>query len=454
MIDEQALETMTSTQQQASTSQSESDWRLRIFYEKNAAVPTAAELAAIRCPFEVTPEDTPTIPAAYTENVRHYTNTTGPGSLPWAGYYATYFGRKLAVANAFGVWFEIRRRENTWEAIRPTRNLLKLNHSPLEGIDMAALSESGERISVTRLYGTRSSTSDSESEDEDASEEDLKPTIEPRSSQTERGRGSRRLRSTQNNPITLADDNDDMPTRSHIRLKGRPPNKFDGDRSRTLTFLTEFNQFMLTNREATIARNPISKSAYFLSLIDGPMVEGWCFLQSEWLDKVEDPTAWQELEQKFKKDFVDHAGPELAQQEFRKLRMKDGNVDKYIADFEELARRAGHNVDDPANLQLFAQGLPVRLAENCIKLEDPKAFEQWAKAAQKHQKIWREKQSLRKGKAQGQPTGRRAPTRQFTPRDPNAMDTSATARKAIIDVEQPKHRQEGRRHKKKTRAGK
>jgi DNA-binding GntR family transcriptional regulator len=125
---------------------------------------------------------------------------------------------------------------------------------------------------------------------------------------------------------------------------------------------------MLKNRQASIPRSPVKKSFYFLLLIHGEMVEWWVQCQDEWLEKVEDddPTAWQVLEQKFKTDFFDYAGDVIAQQQIRKLRMKDGNGDKYIADFKELARRA----------------------------EDPKTSEQWAKAAQQQQKNWLEKQRL------------------------------------------------------------
>jgi hypothetical protein len=224
------------------------------------------------------------------------------------------------------------------------------------------------------------------------------------------------------------------------------------------------------NRGANIARDPISKSAYFLSLIDGPAVEAWLFKQSEWLDRAEAEqrsTAWQELEQKFKTDFFDYAGPEIASLEISKLRMKDGNVDKYITDFEALAHRAGYNVDDLSTLHMFRQGLPARLAENCIRYESTDTFEQWTKAAQRRQNIWLKKQSHQKdrdaryasqppsnrarqnheGNAQGQSGRPGTPTHQSTSQDPNAraMDASgATARRAMSDAEKQKHFQEGR----------
>jgi hypothetical protein len=65
---------------------------------------------------------------------------------------------------------------------------------------------------------------------------------------------------------------------------------------------------MLMNHRATIAQDPYMKAAFFLSLMDGPKVEGWTQHTYDWLDQVEtDPSllpfkmnAWQALEADFK----------------------------------------------------------------------------------------------------------------------------------------------------------
>ena len=91
-----------------------SDWRLKNL----AKIPTREELAALRCPFEISilkPRDY--IPDEYTRNLEHL--ISGQDSAPWTGYYATYRGAKLAVSNLFGVWFEIELRGNKWAATRP-----------------------------------------------------------------------------------------------------------------------------------------------------------------------------------------------------------------------------------------------------------------------------------------------------------------------------------------------
>ena len=72
---------------------------------------------------------------------------------------------------------------------------------------------------------------------------------------------------------------------------------------------------MLMNRQAAIARDPICKASYFLSLMGGPKVEAWVLRQYEWLDEVEDEpdqlphnkNAWQVLEAEFKQAFIDYA---------------------------------------------------------------------------------------------------------------------------------------------------
>ena len=234
------------------------------------------------------------------------------------------------------------------------------------------------------------------------------------------------------------------------------------------------------NEGANIARNPMSKASYFLSLLSRSKVVGWVEQQHDWLDKVEaDPheyllpyglDIWQVIEAKFKKAFINYVAREKAHDDLRKLKMQGGNVDQYVADFQFLASRAEINVNDPAAIRLFQLGLPIPLAEACIDLEKPANFEQWTLAAQAQQRGWIQKKGLRAQKEgnmlsrnQGNQTtsqknnnqrgqffwrqnngGNTRPSRtQLPPWDPNAMDTSATVRKATTEAEKQKHRQEG-----------
>ena len=133
---------------------------------------------------------------------------------------------------------------------------------------------------------------------------------------------------------------------------------------------------MRMNEGANIARNPMSKASYFLSLLSGSKVVRWVERQHDWLDKVEAGPheyllpygldIWQVIEAEFKKAFIDYMAREKAHDDLRKLKMQGGNIDQYVADFQFLASRAEININDPAAIRLFQLGLPIPLAEACI----------------------------------------------------------------------------------------
>ena len=489
------------------------DWRYRVDYEENRPLTLSEHLSVLQCPFSITPEKTHSIPPPYAKNVAFYVATEKPDSPPWTGYYTTYSGRLLPVANAYGVWFKIRRRGGGWEAIRRARDSFGLENWAVDGINMDLIEQTGEPIGTepTRVFAppmpvdipvttsvwnpptTSAPTAtfrpsyvplfpEVDPLDDEDRDDDEPETRDPFSS-TERGRrngGGRPPRGTGDDPFTLANLDDDTSGKGP-RLEGQPPDHFDGDRSRTLDFLEEFVSFMLMNDDSRISKNPMKRSAFFLTLIRGPDVRGWVKYQRKWLADVQaDPsllpfrmTAWQVMEREFKKAFIDYAEQERAREEIKKLRMKDGNVDQYIAMFRDIAQRAGLNLNDPANIHQFASGMPLKLAESCIDYERPKTFDDWATAAQQHQKAWLQKQALKgmfspssqAGGGARRPNNQRGPwnwsqlgqqkggfggrqgglnSRNLPPRDPNAMDTSATVRKATTEAEKKEHRDKGR----------
>src|SRR5712691_7009734 len=99
-----------------------SDWRLRALQ----IVPTPDELRGLRLPIKALPEQKDTIPAEYAVNAQFLIN-----DVPWIGYYAQFNNARLAVSNMYGVWFEIHRRGDGWEAHRLARPELNLIDAPL-----------------------------------------------------------------------------------------------------------------------------------------------------------------------------------------------------------------------------------------------------------------------------------------------------------------------------------
>jgi Retrotransposon gag protein/Zinc knuckle len=467
------------------------DWWLHIFYEvegDDVPVPNADDLAQVKLPFNITPEQTASIPDEYTTGIQHYVNTTDADSVPWTSYYATYRRVHLAVSNAFGIWFEIEKTTKGWRAIRVVRPSVSIKHWPVKGIDFQHLEDTRDTIwpppveprKKSSVFCKRPDIDNMDTESKVKEDNNMKPT---RSSQTEQGRGGngRPLRGPGGNPFSswLHQNNDIKPK----WLEGTPPKQYKGDRNRTYKFLQDFKRFMKMNIDADIAKNPFKKSTYFLSLIDGLDTEGWTDEMDNWLDKVEDnhseiPTGmnkWQYIEQQFKKSFVDYTEHEKANKELAELRMKDRNVDHYIARFQQLAHRGGHNLDQPLVMTKFAQGLLTHLSDSCFKMHDPDTFEEWTQSAQWNYCIWMKKQEAkgnltaiqnwserpgnpwawlqwrdqgRGGQTHGNPNRRNPwnPTH-YTPSDPNAMDTSAATKKAVTEADKQKYRQEGQCYK-------
>jgi len=247
------------------------DWRI----PRGASYPSKESINTLQCPFELGPNDVTNIPTEYMGNVvQGYSGEPLDETIkaPWTGYYMKYEGTWHAVANAFGMWFKLRRRDGTFEAVRVAHLGMNLTHLPMDGIDVAGLTLSGEEIPTLARRSTPAN--------EPIEEERPQP-----SSQTMRGRPP--PRSTGDDPFGLANILNNPMDDKPIRLEGIPPDRFKGDRAKTQQFLTQFKQFMMMNRQSAIVRDPLSKSAYFLSLIGRSKADGWAEHQYSWLNEVE-----------------------------------------------------------------------------------------------------------------------------------------------------------------------
>jgi hypothetical protein len=450
------------------------DWRYRICYENNVPITPEDELAKLRLPFELRPETTQNIPSEFSHNANFLTVTTTPVegqfTVPWTGYYVTYNGANFAVSNAFGVWFEIRRREETWEAFRVARPQFQLKDWPAEGINYAVLLSTGDAMPQSRApsrastFGFLDTPGPQQVPIQTVGVSSFTPRqLPPKKPRQRKGRGH----SPSDSESSDDDDKEKEDKGKPRRLEGVVPSKFNGDRSRTEDFLHEFKRYARMNAGADIMRDPYKKCDFFLSLMEGEDTRGFVYQQGDWLDRViDDPdelpwrmNAWQALEAEYKKAFIDYAEQEKANDDLRKLRMKGENVDAYIAQFRQLAYRGKHDLNEPEIQRLFAMGLPIDLRKNCNLIQDPNTFDEWANAAQRNHRIWLRERGMKgeqakkpspfanmawKSNNQGKGKGGGWNPRQFAPRDPNAMDTSATVRKATTDEEKKKHREEGR----------
>src|SRR5258708_31406477 len=65
--------------------------------------------------------------------------------------------------------------------------------------------------------------------------------------------------------------------------------------------------------------------------------------------------------------------------------MKDGDIDAYITNFEQLAQKAGYQLDTPQTINLFTDGLPQELYEKVYHFNKPCNYEEWKNATMHRQ---------------------------------------------------------------------
>jgi hypothetical protein len=408
------------------------------------------------------------IPAWFTQNLKHL--VMGQEQAPWTGYYTMYQGAKLAVSNIYGIWFKIQCCDNFWAAICPAWMNLNLQSEAMEGINIQELLDLGEPLPTSHMPSRAPSHVPSQISIHSKPEKDEPMRILAGCLTEMECQPPWRPQGTGDNPFGINDLTSEAshPSDNNVCLEGIPPNKFKGDRAKTIPFLTQFKRFMLMNQCAVITQDPYMKSAFFLSLMKGPKVKGWMQCTYNWLNQVKaNPTqlpfkmnAWQALKANFKQSFVNYAEHECAQDELRKLKMKDSNVDEYIAAFQLLGHHVGMNLNDPSMLRLFAHRLLKSLANLCIDINLLENFEQWANVVQCHHRNYLKKLAVHHNYMSPCPqmnsncsqffwhcsnqTGNVQLARPcLPPCDLNAMDMSAAACKAITEADKEKHHKEG-----------
>ena len=130
---------------------------------------------------------------------------------------------------------------------------------------------------------------------------------------------------------------------------------------------------------------------------------------------------------------------------------KGSNIDYYITKFAKLARKAQYHKDDPAVLEKFKHGLPVRLLKASMHHDQPANWEQWKLSTHKRQAILTSiephRQAFFTEKKAKKPFFSRNNKGEFNPHrggTSNAMDTSASLSKAVTEADKERYKKEGR----------
>ena len=172
------------------------------------------------------------------------------------------------------------------------------------------------------------------------------------------------------------------------KLGGNPPSEFDGDRSKAITFMNEFNLYRLANIDAEQMTNPMKRTALLLGFIKGPNVKDWVRLRTDEMlarynrtgDSMDEHIGTI-VGQEYMQAFQDTASRERAEEKLRHLSFIPGDVDTFIAQFRTLADEAMYPLNAKPTISLFASKLPFRMMEHIYKITRPMDFNGWADGA-------------------------------------------------------------------------
>jgi hypothetical protein len=140
-----------------------------------------------------------------------------------------------------------------------------------------------------------------------------------------------------------------IPQAHNIKAIGLLPRIFDKDRTRAEAFLTKFLGYLILNQGVAGFESPIQQVTLALTLIKGEKVNLWVHNMIDSLRRLHPvhhniPQVWEEFEQVFKDKFVDSTCKLRARNQLEQLKFKYPNIDKYIANFEDLIVHAGYNL--------------------------------------------------------------------------------------------------------------
>jgi Retrotransposon gag protein len=116
-------------------------------------------------------------------------------------------------------------------------------------------------------------------------------------------------------------------------------------------------------------KNPFEQVALILTYIRGDRVNNWARHQlTQLTDKVTtkkykdtDKELWKEFEKAFTNTFKDLGQTQDAHTQLKTLKIKDGNVDKYNALFNQLIDEAGFPKTKKGTIEMYKDGLNSNL---------------------------------------------------------------------------------------------
>ncbi|KAH9030777.1 hypothetical protein EDB85DRAFT_2146507 [Lactarius pseudohatsudake] len=172
------------------------------------------------------------------------------------------------------------------------------------------------------------------------------------------------------------------------KLTGEKPTVFTGDRADYEAFLTQWHLYWALNGDAPVLRNVYRRCLMFLGYVKGPAVSNWTLGFLTWLNNEVrtgrdryDEYLWDTLTAGFSDRFSNVLEQEQAQAALAKgFKMVGDDIDTYVTNFEQLARKADYRLNDRQTIDRFTVGLPPVLFTKVYELDGPSTFNEWKDA--------------------------------------------------------------------------
>ena len=150
-------------------------------------------------------------------------------------------------------------------------------------------------------------------------------------------------------------------------LKGKAPEVFTGDRTKSMAFLTGLKIYFTLNRNKPDIKNVYSRTLIALSYIQGPQVINWVETQFDTIEDdlrilcgndENDGMLWREFEKRFKTAFISSTTKESAFVKLKHLKMKGDHLDEYIAEHTTLVAEVEWDHDSKMSCHSFSADSP------------------------------------------------------------------------------------------------
>ena len=165
--------------------------------------------------------------------------------------------------------------------------------------------------------------------------------------------------------------------RSSQALKGSASEIFDGDRTKSETFIDQFDVYTKINRKNESMREPYSRVLMAISFIKGKKVRDWArgrvLTLNQEIDNGtphEDEKLWRDFANAFNEAFTDTTRAQDAYNKLKAFKMEGDDLDSYMSQHATLVRLSGWASEGEAAIETFREGLKTPLLLAIMKRDN------------------------------------------------------------------------------------